>query len=183
MQGRGKGWKDRNQQPQNIIPSPKSNKTLDLLGQPEKEAGEFHGSRNCRSNTSCCSDKGVVLAKGVLVSEQKVEKQHYMQFHTPLPVVLSPECEPCRPASVRPCSAFTAGVFSRYMRTTPLSEQEEALVPSLSVILPLFSQRGEGVDLVGKCLPPAVLAFEISHAVHWLQPAFSCGCFIGLGDV
>jgi hypothetical protein len=47
------------------IPSPsQSQHKLGLHGKPENGTTQLHGSRSCGNNTSCCSDKGLVLAKG-----------------------------------------------------------------------------------------------------------------------
>ena len=40
------------------------NTTKPLHGPPKKGTAEFHGCTSCRTSTSCCSDKGVVLGKG-----------------------------------------------------------------------------------------------------------------------
>ena len=51
------------QHPKNAIPSPKSQKTPDLHGQPENGCTELHGSKRCGKTTACCLDKGAVLTK------------------------------------------------------------------------------------------------------------------------
>ena len=47
----------------NAISYPKSKQTLDLHGQTENGTAQFSGSKTCGTNTSCCSDKGVVLCE------------------------------------------------------------------------------------------------------------------------
>ena len=46
------------------IPSTKSQKKRDLHAQFGKRTAKLHTFKNCRNNSSCCSDKGAVLAKG-----------------------------------------------------------------------------------------------------------------------
>jgi len=62
----GKTWQYSNLHPWNTISSPKAQEKLDLHRQPEKRTAKFNSSNNCSTNTSCCSDKGVVLARGVV---------------------------------------------------------------------------------------------------------------------
>ena len=60
----GNKWQDSNQHYHNTIPSPKPQKKIDPHGQPDNGTAKVHGSKNCGSNTLCCSDKGVVFTKG-----------------------------------------------------------------------------------------------------------------------
>ena len=53
---------DSNQHSQNTIPSPKSQKKVDLLGHAETGTAAPPNSKYCGINTLCCSDKGVVRA-------------------------------------------------------------------------------------------------------------------------
>ena len=46
-----------------VICSPESQKIPDPHRQPESGFAEFHGPERCGNNTSCCSAKGVVLAR------------------------------------------------------------------------------------------------------------------------